>query len=140
MRAESSYRWPRLAPRCWIIASCGCIRSQGLDCSSSKAVRDLSSERRETVRFLSLSAWDGSANGSEYERTRLPQTSEASAVEGTQSAQVCTTGERKNPNKRGNEIASENLVQMRGVKQRVRGWQEGHRQLKASPLSNGRSE
>jgi hypothetical protein len=73
-----------------------------LDCSSIKAVRDLSSERRETVRFLSLLAkvtfWYVSvaklliqqsqlnddlckmSAGSEYERTRLLQTSGASVV------------------------------------------------------------
>src|SRR6202050_5567821 len=42
-----------LAPRCRLIASWGCRRSQGLGCSPIKAVRELGSERRETVRSLS---------------------------------------------------------------------------------------
>ena len=42
-----------LAPRCRLIASWGCSRSQGLGCSPIKAVRELGSERRETVRSLS---------------------------------------------------------------------------------------
>ncbi len=36
------------------IASWGCSRSQGLGCSPIKAVRELGSERRETVRSLSV--------------------------------------------------------------------------------------
>ena len=43
-----------LAPRCRLIASWGCSRSQGLGCSPIKAVRELGSERRETVRSLSV--------------------------------------------------------------------------------------
>ena len=43
-----------LAPRCRLIASWGCIRSQGFGCSPIKAVRELGSERRETVRSLSV--------------------------------------------------------------------------------------
>ena len=39
--------------RCRLIASWGCSRSQGLGCSPIKAVRELGSERRETVRSLS---------------------------------------------------------------------------------------
>ena len=35
---------------CRLIASWGCSRSQGLGCSPIKAVRELGSERRETVR------------------------------------------------------------------------------------------
>ena len=35
-----------LAPRCRIVASWGCSRSQGFGCSPIKAVRDLGSERR----------------------------------------------------------------------------------------------
>jgi hypothetical protein len=35
-----------LAPRCRIVASWGCSRSQGSGCSPVKAVRDLGSERR----------------------------------------------------------------------------------------------
>ena len=42
-------------PRCRLIASWGCSRSQGLGCSPIKAVRELGSERRETVR--SYPAW-----------------------------------------------------------------------------------
>ncbi|EDM85323.1 hypothetical protein RUMOBE_04124 [Blautia obeum ATCC 29174] len=42
-----------MAPRCRLIASWGCSRSQGLGCSPIKAVRELGSERRETVRSLS---------------------------------------------------------------------------------------
>ena len=47
------YRRGGLAPRCRLIASWGCSRSQGLGCSPIKAVRELGSERRETVRSLS---------------------------------------------------------------------------------------
>ena len=43
-----------LAPRCRLVASWGCIRSQGFGCSPIKAVRELGSERRETVRSLSV--------------------------------------------------------------------------------------
>ncbi|ANZ62511.1 hypothetical protein AYR61_12500 [Secundilactobacillus paracollinoides] len=43
-----------MAPRCRLIASWGCSRSQGLGCSPIKAVRELGSERRETVRSLSV--------------------------------------------------------------------------------------
>jgi len=53
MILESPYRRDRLAPRCRLIATWGCSRSQGFDCSSIKAVRELGSERREAVRFLS---------------------------------------------------------------------------------------
>src|SRR3972149_5464143 len=42
-----------LAPRCRLVLSWGCRRSQGLVCSPIKAVRELGSERRETVRSLS---------------------------------------------------------------------------------------
>ena len=42
-----------LAPRCRLIASWGWSRSQGYGCSPFKAVRELGSERRETVRSLS---------------------------------------------------------------------------------------
>ncbi len=42
-----------LAPRCRLVASWGCIRSQGVGCSPMKAARELGSERRETVRSLS---------------------------------------------------------------------------------------
>ena len=51
---KSSHRRGGLAPRCRLIASWGWIRSQGLGCSPIKAVRELGSERRETVRSLSV--------------------------------------------------------------------------------------
>ena len=50
---KSPHRRGGLAPRCRLIASWGCIRSQGLGCSPIKAVRELGSERRETVRSIS---------------------------------------------------------------------------------------
>ena len=50
---KSSHRRSGLAPRCRLIASWGGSRSQGLGCSPIKAVRELGSERRETVRSLS---------------------------------------------------------------------------------------
>ncbi|ONI58837.1 hypothetical protein [Candidatus Liberibacter solanacearum] len=53
MTPKSSYRRGCLAPRCRLIASWGCRRSQGFGCSPIKAVRELGSERRETVRSLS---------------------------------------------------------------------------------------
>ena len=43
-----------LAPRCRLVTSWGCIRSQGFGCSPIKAARELGSERRETVRSLSI--------------------------------------------------------------------------------------
>ena len=51
---KSSHRRGGLAPRCRLVASWGCSRSQGLGCSPIKAVRELGSERRETVRSLSV--------------------------------------------------------------------------------------
>ena len=51
---KSPHRRGGLAPRCRLIASWGCIRSQGFGCSPIKAVRELGSERRETVRSLSV--------------------------------------------------------------------------------------
>ena len=51
--SKSSHRRGGLAPRCRLIASWGGSTSQGFDCSSIKAVRELGSERRETVRSLS---------------------------------------------------------------------------------------
>src|SRR6202008_3440980 len=51
---KSSHRRSGLAPRCRFIASWGCRSSQGLGCSPIKAVRELGSERRETVRSLSV--------------------------------------------------------------------------------------
>ena len=50
---KSSHRRSGLAPRCRLIASWGWKMSQGLGCSPIKAVRELGSERRETVRSLS---------------------------------------------------------------------------------------
>src|SRR4030065_437842 len=50
---KSSYRRRCLAPRCRLITSWGCSRSQGYGCSPFKVVRELGSERRETVRSLS---------------------------------------------------------------------------------------
>ena len=47
------HRRQGLAPRCRLIASWGWSRSQGYGCSPFKAVRELGSERRETVRSLS---------------------------------------------------------------------------------------
>ena len=51
---KSSHRRSGLAPRCRLVASWGCSRSQGLGCSPIKAARELGSERRETVRSLSV--------------------------------------------------------------------------------------
>ena len=53
MAPKRSQRRRRLAPRCRLVASWGCRRSQGLGCSPIKAGRELGSERRETVRSLS---------------------------------------------------------------------------------------
>ena len=43
-----------VAPRGRLVAAWGCIRSQGFGCSPIKVVRELGSERRETVRSLSV--------------------------------------------------------------------------------------
>ena len=51
---KSPHRRGGLAPRCRLIASWGCSRSQGFGCSPIKAARELGSERRETVRALSV--------------------------------------------------------------------------------------
>src|SRR3954453_13906956 len=53
IESKSPHRRLGLAPRCRLVASWGCSRSQGLGCSPIKAVRELGSERRETVRSLS---------------------------------------------------------------------------------------
>jgi hypothetical protein len=53
MNFDSTYRQIRLAPRCWLITSWECKRSQGLGCSPIKVVRELSLEQRELVRILS---------------------------------------------------------------------------------------
>jgi len=50
---KSPYRRGGLAPRCRLIASWSWSRFQGLGCSPIKAVRELGSERRETVRSIS---------------------------------------------------------------------------------------
>src|SRR5699024_3882186 len=51
---KSSHRRGGLAPRCRLNASWGCSRSQGVGGSAGRAVRELGSERRETVRSLSV--------------------------------------------------------------------------------------
>ena len=51
---KSSHRRGGLAPRCRLITSWGCIGSQGFGCPPIKVVRELGSERRETVRSLSV--------------------------------------------------------------------------------------
>src|SRR5881398_2939776 len=51
---KSSHRRQGLAPRCRLVASWGGSTSQGLGCSPMKAARELGSERRETVRSLSV--------------------------------------------------------------------------------------
>ena len=52
--AKSSYRRGGLAPRCRLVISWGWRRSQGFGCSPIKMARELGSERRETVRSLSV--------------------------------------------------------------------------------------
>ena len=59
---KSPHRRGGLAPRCRLITSWGWIRSQGFGCSPIKVVRELGSERRETVRSLSV-AGAGSLRG-----------------------------------------------------------------------------
>ncbi|KAH9530476.1 hypothetical protein CY35_20G004100, partial [Sphagnum magellanicum] len=49
----SSHRREGLAPRCRLFATWGGSTFQGLGCSPIKAVRELGSERRETVRSIS---------------------------------------------------------------------------------------
>ena len=51
---KSPHRRGGLAPRCRLVASWGRSRSQGFGCSPIKAARELGSERRETVRSLSI--------------------------------------------------------------------------------------
>ena len=68
---KSSYRRQGLAPRCRLIASWGWSRSQGFGCSPIKAVRELGSERRETVRSLSATSV-GCLRGSAFS-TRGPK-------------------------------------------------------------------
>src|SRR5574344_3072135 len=50
---NSSHRRRGLAPRCRLISSWGCRRSQGSGCSPVKEVRELGSKRRKTVWSLS---------------------------------------------------------------------------------------
>ncbi|KAI3485687.1 hypothetical protein L1887_50967 [Cichorium endivia] len=50
---KSSHRREGLAPRCRLFATWGSSMFQGLGCSPIKAVRELGSERRETVRSIS---------------------------------------------------------------------------------------
>src|SRR5213075_1625416 len=68
--SKSSYRRPGLAPRCRLITSWGWRSSQGSVCSPVKVVRELGSERRETVRSLSA-AGEGNLKG-EFPSTRGP--------------------------------------------------------------------
>ena len=67
---KSPHRRGGLAPRCRLITSWGCIRSQGFGCSPIKVVRELGSERRETVRSLSV-AGVGKLRGPDFS-TRGP--------------------------------------------------------------------
>ena len=53
LQPKSSYRRRCLAPRCRLITSWGCSRSQGYGCSPFKVVRELGLKRRETVWSLS---------------------------------------------------------------------------------------
>src|SRR5699024_11609721 len=65
---KSSYRRRCLAPRCRLISSWGCSRSQGYGCSPFKEVRELGLKRRETV-------WSLSAVGVGYLTEAAPSTS-----------------------------------------------------------------
>ena len=67
MTPKSPYRRSRLAPRCRLITSWGWSRSQGYGCSPFKVVRELGSERRETV-------WSLSAVGVRDLRGSVPST------------------------------------------------------------------
>src|ERR1700737_3831835 len=51
---KSSHRRQGLAPRCRLVASWGWGRSQGVGGSPMKTAREVGSERRETVRSLSV--------------------------------------------------------------------------------------
>ena len=68
--AKSSYRRGGLAPRCRLVTSWGWRRSQGFGCSPIKVARELGSERRETVRSLSV-AGAGRLRGPDFS-TRGP--------------------------------------------------------------------
>uniref|UniRef100_A0ACD6AXK2 Uncharacterized protein n=1 Tax=Avena sativa TaxID=4498 RepID=A0ACD6AXK2_AVESA len=50
---KSPHRREGLAPRCRLFATWSCRWFQGLGCSPINAVRELGSERRETVRSIS---------------------------------------------------------------------------------------
>ena len=56
MVPKRSYRRNCLAPRCRLITSWGGNLSQGFGRSPIKVVRELGSERRETVRLLSIAS------------------------------------------------------------------------------------
>src|SRR5665811_820678 len=64
---KSSYRRGSLAPRCRLITSWGCSRSQVYGCSPFKEVRELGLKRRETV-------WSLSAVGVGYLKGAAPST------------------------------------------------------------------
>jgi len=74
MSPDSTYRRARLAPRCRLILSRGCIRPQGCGCSPRKKVRELGLERREPARILS-------SNGLECSRVYKPRTRGAVLLE-----------------------------------------------------------
>src|SRR5699024_12413975 len=67
MPPKSSDRRRCLAPRCRLISSWGCSRSQGYGCSPFKEVRELGLKRRETV-------WSLSAVGVGYLTEAAPST------------------------------------------------------------------
>jgi len=56
MVPQRRHRRNRLAPRCRLNPSRGCRRSQGLDCSSIKGLRELGLDRRESGWPLSTAA------------------------------------------------------------------------------------
>ncbi|KAF1857573.1 hypothetical protein Lal_00014582, partial [Lupinus albus] len=70
---KSSHRRGGSAPRCRLVTSWGWRRSQGLGCSPIKVARELGSERRETVRSLSIA-------GVRIREDRVEQTSGVSVV------------------------------------------------------------
>src|ERR1700716_1631214 len=90
---KSSYRRQGLAPRCRLITSWGWRRSQGSGCSPVKVVRELGSERRETVRSLST-VGAGDLRGSDLS-TRGPGLTNSwcssCAVNGS-SGELCSEG------------------------------------------------
>ncbi|MBA0623820.1 hypothetical protein Godav_009256, partial [Gossypium davidsonii] len=52
-RIKVTLRITGLTPRCRLFATWGCSMFQGLGCSPIKAIHELGSERRETVRSIS---------------------------------------------------------------------------------------